>query len=77
GQTFVVAAGDGGASDCRVCRVSGGRGVRERSNYSVREPATSAYVVAVRGTTLSSDTTPLAYAGEVAWTEGLQPIGVY
>ncbi|WP_370592133.1 S8 family serine peptidase, partial [Burkholderia pseudomallei] len=44
---------------------------------SVSEPATSPYVVAVGGTTLSTDRTTLAYAGEVAWNEGLQPIGVY
>ncbi|WP_038733568.1 S53 family peptidase [Burkholderia pseudomallei] len=77
GQTFVVAAGDAGAYECSVSRVSGGQGVPARSNYSVSEPATSPYVVAVGGTTLSTDRTTLAYAGEVAWNEGLQPIGVY
>ncbi len=77
GQTFVVAAGDAGAYECSVSRVSGGQGVPARSNYSVSEPATSPYVVAVGRTTLSTDTTKLAYAVEVSWTDGLPPIGVY
>ncbi|KVE42273.1 S53 family peptidase [Burkholderia sp. BDU5] len=77
GQTFVVAAGDAGAYECSVSRISGGQGVPARSDYSVSEPATSPYVVAVGGTTLSTDKSTGAYAGEVAWNEGLQPIGVY
>ncbi|AOK46748.1 MULTISPECIES: S53 family peptidase [unclassified Burkholderia] len=77
GQTFAVAAGDAGAYECSVSRVSGGQGVPARSNYSVSEPATSPYVVAVGGTTLSTDKSTGAYAGEAAWNEGLQPIGVY
>ncbi|MET5013262.1 peptidase S53, partial [Burkholderia pseudomallei] len=69
-QTFDVAAGDPAAYESSVSRGSGGQGVPARSNYSVSAPATSPYVVAVGGTTLATDRTTLAYAGEVAWNEG-------
>ncbi|HEX7816861.1 S53 family peptidase [Dyella sp.] len=62
GQTFSAASGDNGALPCNV---SGGNG-SYGSTRGVEYPASSPYVVAVGGTTLST-TTADAYQSEASW----------
>ena len=75
GQTFSVSTGDAGAYNCSVSRVSGAPGVPAKSTYDVSEPASSAYVIAVGGTTLL--TSGGAYSSETVWNEGLSAVGYY
>lgn len=62
GQTFSVASGDHGAYDCGGSAANGAYG----TTLSVQYPASSAYVVAVGGTTLNTSATD-AYISESAW----------
>ncbi|PFH30469.1 S53 family peptidase [Burkholderia sp. JKS000303] len=62
GQTFSVSAGDHGAYECAS-------GTPSRSTYTVSEPATSPYVIAVGGTTLFTTTSTNAYNSEVVWND--------
>ncbi|RQR35729.1 peptidase S53 [Burkholderia sp. Bp9143] len=62
GQTFSVSAGDHGAYECAS-------GTPSRSTYTVSEPATSPYVIAVGGTTLFTSTSTNAYNSEVVWND--------
>ncbi|AIO39780.1 pseudomonalisin [Burkholderia cenocepacia] len=62
GQTFSVSAGDHGAYECASGKPS-------RSTYTVSEPATSPYVIAVGGTTLFTNTSTNAYNSEVVWND--------
>jgi xanthomonalisin len=81
GQTFSVASGDAGVYQWSTDSLGGGPGYVANSrgtvkislsHYSVSEPATSPYVVAVGGTTLY--TSSGAYGGETVWNEGLAAI---
>jgi pseudomonalisin len=68
GQTFVVASGDSGAYQC----VSGNGRAANGSYGTVRSdsyPASSPYVVAVGGTTLSTSGAT-GYLGETVWSYG-------
>jgi pseudomonalisin len=62
GQTFSVSAGDHGAYECAG-------GAPSRSTYTVSEPATSPYVIAVGGTTLFTNTSNNAYNSEIVWND--------
>ncbi|WP_175732886.1 S53 family peptidase [Burkholderia ambifaria] len=62
GQTFSVSAGDHGAYECASGKPS-------RSTYTVSEPATSPYVIAVGGTTLFTNTSTNAYNSEIVWND--------
>ncbi|RQZ62291.1 protease pro-enzyme activation domain-containing protein [Burkholderia sp. Bp9004] len=62
GQTFSVSAGDHGAYECAS-------GTPSRSTYTVSEPATSPYVIAVGGTTLFTNTSTNAYNSEIVWND--------
>ncbi|WP_323120302.1 S53 family peptidase [Burkholderia alba] len=62
GQTFSVSAGDHGAYECASGKPSG-------STYTVSEPATSPYVIAVGGTTLFTNTATNAYNSEIVWND--------
>lgn len=67
GQTFSVSAGDHGAYEYAS-------GTPSRSTYTVSEPATSPYVIAVGGATLFTHTSTNAYNSEVVWNDpGWQP----
>lgn len=72
GQTFSIAAGDEGAYEHQggVLTDANGNVDVNLASYSVSEPATSPYVIAVGGTTLftSGGTT---WAAETVWNEGL------
>ena len=81
GQTFSVASGDAGVYQWSTDSLGGGPGYVANSrgtvkislsHYSVSEPATSPYVIAVGGTTLY--TSSGAYGGETVWNEGLAAI---
>jgi pseudomonalisin len=63
GQTFSVASGDLGS---RQCGTGGVNGVSYGSVVGVSYPASSPYVIAVGGTTLST-TTAGTYSGETGW----------
>ena len=71
GQTFSVSSGDEGVYESQggVLTNSSGTVTANLSSYSVSEPAASPYVVAVGGTTLSTNGT--TWAGETVWNEGL------
>jgi xanthomonalisin len=79
GQTFSIAAGDAGVyqwssdptegSPGYVVNASGTVAI-DLSHYSVSEPATSPYVIAVGGTALSTVGSK-TWAGETVWNEGL------
>jgi xanthomonalisin len=78
GQTFSVASGDAGVYQWSTDTLGYGPGYVANSrgtvkinlaHYSVSEPATSPYVIAVGGTTLYTNNG--AYGGETAWNEGL------
>ncbi|WP_266159688.1 protease pro-enzyme activation domain-containing protein [Dyella silvatica] len=74
GQTFSVSSGDEGVYESEggdIADSSGNilSGVN-LAQYSVSEPATSPNVVAVGGTTLSTNGN--VWAGETVWNEGLQ-----
>ncbi|KWH08047.1 peptidase S53 [Burkholderia territorii] len=62
GQTFSVSAGDHGAYECAS-------GTPSRSTYTVSEPATSPYVIAVGGTTLFTNTSTNTYNSEIVWND--------
>ncbi|WP_179949119.1 protease pro-enzyme activation domain-containing protein [Burkholderia sp. RF4-BP95] len=62
GQTFAVASGDHGAYDCGGSAPNGAYG----TTLSVQYPASSAYVVAVGGTTLNTSADD-AYLSESTW----------
>jgi pseudomonalisin len=68
GQTFSVAAGDHGVYECQ-----NGVPPSNLSTYSVGEPATSPYVIAVGGTSLY--TTNGQYDHETVWNSGLDNTG--
>jgi len=81
GQTFSVASGDAGVYQWSTDTLGGGPGYVANSrgtvkinlaHYSVSEPATSPYVIAVGGTTLYTNSG--AYGGETVWNEGLAAI---
>ena len=63
GQTFVVASGDSGSRNCGA-RANGSWGSVRGDSY----PASSPYVVAVGGTTLSTGTNGASYVGETGWS---------
>ncbi|MFC5740589.1 protease pro-enzyme activation domain-containing protein [Dyella tabacisoli] len=73
GQTFSISSGDEGAYETQHGDIADSSGTitADLSKYSVSEPATSPNVVAVGGTTLSTNGT--AWAGETVWNEGLSP----
>ncbi|GLQ93614.1 S53 family peptidase [Dyella acidisoli] len=79
GQTFSIASGDEGVygwsndpTEGAQGYVANGNGVVQidLSHYSVEEPATSPYVIAVGGTTLKTIGSK-TWAGETVWNEGL------
>ncbi|MCP3712850.1 S53 family peptidase [Paraburkholderia sp. CNPSo 3274] len=84
GQIFSVSSGDAGAY-IESGADRGGQGyigtlegnsvtpTIDLSKYSVGHPASSPYVVAVGGTTLST-TGATMWAGETAWNEGVKPM---
>jgi xanthomonalisin len=81
GQTFSIASGDAGVYQWSVDPLSGSPGYVANSagtvkidlnHYSVSEPASSPYVVAVGGTTLSTSGT--SWSGETVWNEGLSAV---
>jgi len=63
GQTVFVSSGDNGSG----CPVLVSTGVPASGPFEASYPASSPYVVGVGGTTLLSDSTTAAYAGEKAW----------
>jgi pseudomonalisin len=63
GQTFSVASGDWGSKECG----SGQNGVSFGTVAGQSYPASSPFVIAVGGTTLSTNSDG-SYAGETAWT---------
>ncbi|NKJ21200.1 protease pro-enzyme activation domain-containing protein [Dyella sp. SG609] len=71
GQTFSISSGDEGVYESQggVLTNSSGTVTADLTAYSVSEPAASPYVVAVGGTTLSTNGT--TWAGETVWNEGL------
>jgi len=78
GQTFSVASGDAGVYQWSTDTLGYGPGYVANSrgtvkinlaHYSVSEPATSPYVIAVGGTTLYTNSG--VYGGETVWNEGL------
>ncbi|MFC4764227.1 protease pro-enzyme activation domain-containing protein [Dyella koreensis] len=75
GQTFSISSGDEGVYESQggVLTNSSGTVTANLSSYSVSEPATSPYVVAVGGTTLST-TNGNVWAGETVWNEGLAQV---
>jgi xanthomonalisin len=82
GQTFSIASGDEGVYGWSVDPIEGsqayvadGNGVVQidLSRYSVGEPATSPYVIAVGGTTLKTIGSK-TWAGETVWNEGLAAV---
>jgi xanthomonalisin len=82
GQTFSVASGDAGVYEWSNDPTEGSPGYVANANgtveislthYSVSEPASSPNVVAVGGTTLSTNGTT-TWAGETVWNEGLAQI---
>ncbi len=68
GQTFSVAAGDHGVYECQ-----NGVPPSNLSTYSVGEPATSPYVIAVGGTSLYTNNGQ--YDHETVWNSGLDSNG--
>jgi pseudomonalisin len=67
GQTFSVASGDTGAYECGTGGVNGSSyGSELGDSY----PASSPYVIAVGGTTLSTSGTGSTYSSETAWAYG-------
>lgn len=79
GQTFSVSSGDEGVYGWSADPVEGSQGYVANSNgvvqinlshYSVEEPSTSPYVIAVGGTTLKT-IGGKTWAGETVWNEGL------
>ncbi|TBR37250.1 MULTISPECIES: pre-peptidase C-terminal domain-containing protein [Dyella] len=72
GQTFSISSGDEGVYEAQqgVLTNTSGTVTANLSAYSVSEPASSPYVVAVGGTTLST-TSGTTWAGETVWNEGL------
>jgi xanthomonalisin len=82
GQTFSIASGDEGVYGWSFDPIEGSQayvadpnGVVQidLSRYSVGEPATSPYVIAVGGTTLKTIGSK-TWAGETVWNEGLSPV---
>ncbi len=73
GQTFSVSAGDHGAYESSNGAIADGDGnpTVDLSQYSVSEPATSPYVIAVGGTTLYTSGTT-TWSSETVWNEGLE-----
>jgi xanthomonalisin len=81
GQTFSIAAGDAGVYQWSTDPTEGAPGYVANSagttkidltHYSVSEPASSPYVIAVGGTTLSTSGT--TWTGETVWNEGLSAV---
>lgn len=74
GQTFSISSGDEGVYESQggVLTNSSGTVTADLTAYSVSEPAASPYVVAVGGTTLSTNGT--TWAGETVWNEGLATV---
>lgn len=66
GQTFSASSGDNGAYSCGSIPNGNGSYGTQRG---VSDPANSPYVIAVGGTTLTTDSSN-NYAGEVAWPYG-------
>jgi subtilase family serine protease len=65
GQTFFASAGDAGAA----CTVEVNLGLPDAGLIDVEYPASSPYVVAVGGTTLTSDSN-YNYVAEISWDAG-------
>jgi pseudomonalisin len=63
GQTFVAASGDFGSRSCGELFIPGSLGTELGDSY----PASSPYVVAVGGTSLSTGTGGASYVGETGW----------
>ncbi|HXZ82855.1 MAG TPA: IPT/TIG domain-containing protein [Acidimicrobiales bacterium] len=68
GQTVFASSGDTGSDDCAGTQFSSTRA--ERPYLSVDDPASQPYVVAVGGTSLRSDTSPLGGDAERVWNDG-------
>lgn len=64
GQTFVVASGDHGSRNCGSLVENGTWGTVRGDSY----PASSPYVVAAGGTTLSTGVGGASYVGETGWS---------
>jgi pseudomonalisin len=64
GQTFSVASGDHGSRNCGTLGQNGTWGTVRGDSY----PASSPYVVAAGGTTLSTGTNGASYVGETGWS---------
>ena len=64
GQTFVVASGDHGSRNCGTLGANGSWGTGLGDSY----PASSPYVVAAGGTTLSTGSGGASYVGETGWS---------
>jgi pseudomonalisin len=64
GQTFVIASGDHGSRMCGTLGNNGTWGTVLGDSY----PASSPYVVAAGGTTLSTGTGGASYVGETGWS---------
>lgn len=64
GQTFSVASGDHGAYACGTVGANGTYGTQLGDDY----PASSPYVIAVGGTTLSTISGTAIYGGESGWS---------
>lgn len=82
GQTFSIASGDEGVYGWSTDPIEGSQAYVANSNgvvqidlshYSVGEPATSPYVIAVGGTTLKTIGSK-TWAGETVWNEGLMAV---
>ncbi len=75
GQTFSISSGDEGVYESEQGVVTDASGTVNVNlgQYSVSEPATSPYVVAVGGTTLSTSN-GTTWAGETVWNEGLAQV---
>lgn len=82
GQTFSISSGDEGVYGWSNDPVEGSQGYVANGNgvvqidlshYSVEEPSTSPYVIAVGGTTLKT-IGGKTWAGETVWNEGLSDV---
>jgi xanthomonalisin len=82
GQTFSIASGDEGVYGWSIDPIEGSQAYVANANgvvqidlshYSVGEPATSPYVIAVGGTTLKTIGSK-TWAGETVWNEGLMAV---
>ena len=70
GQTVVAASGDTGSDDCAGTPFSSTKAVAPY--LSVDDPASQPYVLAVGGTSLTSDLSPLTNSNETVWNDGVR-----